>query len=389
MAHNGERFSASVAGDRTATSQHFSSLTGLFMVSSLLAVLLLPAVFGRSRDPLRQSAPETTKRLKGSGNAQDVYELELGKSIKRELAGGQQHTYELKLGADQFAQAIVEQEGIDVTVQVLGPDGKQMLEFDSEARLQGVEEVPLVAEAAGDYQLIVQSKSKGAPPGGYEIRIEELRAATERDRTLQEARRLYEEAVKERGEGKLDEALTLTEHALGIRKKLLGPDHRDVAATITYLGLLYSDEGEYAKAEPLYQQALNIFERELGPEHPNVAMVLNNLAILYRSRGEYTKAEPAIQRALAIREKALGPEHILVAQSLNSLAILYFSNSEYVKAEPLYQRALAIWEKALGPEHPDVAKPLSNLAVLYGERGEYAKAEPFYRRALAIREKAL
>jgi hypothetical protein len=31
---------------------------------------------------------------------------------------------------------VVEQKGIDVTVQVAGPDGKQILEFDSESRLE-------------------------------------------------------------------------------------------------------------------------------------------------------------------------------------------------------------------------------------------------------------
>ena len=75
--------------------------------------------------------------------------------------------------------------------QVSGPDGKQILEFDSESRLQGQEEVSLVAEVAGAFLLTVRPKLNGAPAGSYEIRIEELRAATDTDRALHEARKQY------------------------------------------------------------------------------------------------------------------------------------------------------------------------------------------------------
>src|SRR4051812_42749467 len=49
-------------------------------------------------------------------------------------------------------------------------------------------------------------------------------------------------------------------------------------------------------------------EREHGPDHPDVATSLSNLAILYRHQGRYAEAEPLHGRALAIREEALGPD---------------------------------------------------------------------------------
>ena len=77
-------------------------------------------------------------------------------------------------------KVIVEQRGIDVVVGLLGPDAKQIMEFDSEIRSQGQETVWQVAEVAGSYRLNVKAKHKGAPAGGYEIRVAELRAATEK-----------------------------------------------------------------------------------------------------------------------------------------------------------------------------------------------------------------
>jgi hypothetical protein len=89
--------------------------------------------------------------------------LEPGKAIKRELAGANSHTYQLRLSIGQFLKAIVGQQGIDVVVQVSGPDGEQIMELDSESRLQGREEVSLVAELAGAFRLIVRPKQNGAP----------------------------------------------------------------------------------------------------------------------------------------------------------------------------------------------------------------------------------
>src|SRR5262249_40223739 len=148
---------------------------------------------------------------------------------------------------------------------LIGPDGKQIMEFDSERRSRGLETVALVAETEGDFRLVVQPRQKAAPAGAYEIRIEELRAATDNDRALQEARKLFKKAIDLRNAGKYDEALPYFESALEIRERMLGPDHLDVSQAINGLALLHYYRGEYSKAEPLYQRALAIQEKALGP----------------------------------------------------------------------------------------------------------------------------
>src|SRR5215470_221887 len=185
----------------------------------------------RTGNLIRQSTQESI----GAGKGKDIHVLEPGKPIRRELAGGQQHAYQIRLDANQFLKVVVEQKGIDVVAHVSGPDGKQILEFDSESRSQGQEEVSLVAEAAGACQLTVRPKQNGAPAGSYEIRIEELRVATDTDLALHDARKQFEKALKLRDAGKFDEALPFAERALEIRERLLGTEHRDVAASIDNL----------------------------------------------------------------------------------------------------------------------------------------------------------
>src|SRR5262245_51476977 len=49
--------------------------------------------------------------------------------------------------------------------------------------------------------------------------------------------------------------------------------------------------GKYAEAVDVAKQSLGIREKMLGPEHPAVGLALNNLAALYREQGRYVEAE--------------------------------------------------------------------------------------------------
>ena len=362
-------------------------LSTLFILFNILAVASLDRALGHAHGLNRQSSSDAIQRKPGADAGEDI--LEPGRTIKRELAAGQRHVYRINLGADQFLRAIVEQDGIDVVVRLSGPDGKQITEFDSESRPRGQEPVTLVAEAAGEHRLTVEPRQKGAAAGGYEIRIEEVRTATDDDRALQEAHKLIEESLKLHRAGRFDQAVSPVERALAIRQRVLGPEDPSVAHPLNNLAQLHQDKGDYAKAEPIFIRALGIREKTLEPEHPDIARSLNHLAILYLDKGAYAKAEPLYRRSLLILEKALGPQHFMVAGILNNLGVLYRNTGDYAKAEPFFQRAVFIWEKAVGPQQPEVALALNNLARLYDYKGDYLKAEPLHQRALTIREKAL
>src|SRR5262249_45211667 len=204
--------------------------------------------------------------IQASPQAQD---LEPGKPIERELAGGQSHSYQLALADGQYAMLVVDQRGIDVEVNLFGPDGRQILAVDSEIRLSGREAVPLVAETAGRYRLDVTDKEKHAAAGQYEIRAVEVRVATDNDRNVHQARKLSSEGLRLIDENKYDEARPLIERAMEIREKILGPDHLDIADALHNLAIIWKYKGEYGKAEPLYGRAMEIWEKTLGPDHPN------------------------------------------------------------------------------------------------------------------------
>src|SRR6266852_2759637 len=76
-----------------------------------------------------------------------------------------------------------------------------------------------------------------------------------------------------------------------------------LATTLNDLAELYKTQGRLADAEPLYRRVLGIREKVLGPDHPDVGTSFNNLAVLYKTQGRFAEAEPLYRRSLGIREK--------------------------------------------------------------------------------------
>eukprot|EP00971_Amphidinium_carterae_P203829 4045261-Amphidinium_carterae.1 len=57
------------------------------------------------------------------------------------------------------------------------------------------------------------------------------------------------------------------------------------------------------------ERALRILESHYGPEHPDVAKTLTNLGTAYGSLGDAFKKRDFLERALRIQESHYGPEH--------------------------------------------------------------------------------
>ena len=133
---------------------------------------------------------------------------------------------------------------------------------------------------------------------------------------------------------------------------------------------------DYDGAEPLMRAGLEMNRKLLGPEHPEIADFLSILAVLFIDKGDYAGAELAFREALEMRRNLLGAEHPDVAKSLSNLAGLLQAKGNFAAAEPLYRDSLAMRHKLLGAEHPDVAIGLNNLASLLHAKGDYAGAEP-------------
>jgi len=114
---------------------------------------------------------------------QDNAVLQPGKTLERTIARGQVQHFSITLEQDQFLQLVVDQHGIDVVVRVTSPEGRSLGEFDSPNGNEGPEDVTVTSSTAGTYYVEVRplGQFEEEVSGRYEIRIVELRHATEQE----------------------------------------------------------------------------------------------------------------------------------------------------------------------------------------------------------------
>lgn len=146
--------------------------------------------------------------------AQDQ-KLQLGTPLERQLAAGQSHNFSVSLEENSFIQLVVEQRGIDVVVKISNPDGKDFGRFDTPNGNQGLENVSFVAPAAGTYRITVTPLNQDAGEGRYEIKIIEVREATEQE--LKSSKNM--EGIKEKG-------IALLGDAEGLMQEVRTPETR-------------------------------------------------------------------------------------------------------------------------------------------------------------------
>ncbi len=231
--------------------------------------------------------------------------------------------------------------------------------------------------------------------------------------------------------GLYDQGIEQLEQAVGIRERVLGPEHPDVAESLTLLAevqvqqkrndvaernlqralaiyrssgagheaavartsttlaLLKYDAGDIDSAEPLIRKALAIREKLFGQDHPRVAESLNDLALMMHASGRYDEGERLFRRAKGIQERVLGPEHPALATTLQNYAGLLRSTKNYERAATLFEEAIRIKRANLGHMHPSVANTLNNFGAMLHDMSEWSRAEAVYREALIIRRATL
>lgn len=163
--------------------------------------------------------------------------------------------------------------------------------------------------------------------------------------SLEAAQLLYRTGSYLCDSGQYEQAEVLLQHALTIRKKVLGEQHRDTARSFSYLAMAYQAEGRDTEVESLLQRALTIQQKVLGID-PRTARSLNCLALFYMALNDY--------------EKVGSPEYAVAVKS--SLADVYASQGKYDQAEPYYLQSLDLYQKTTGPNHPYTLNAHNGLA---------------------------
>jgi len=183
--------------------------------------------------------------------------------------------------------------------------------------------------------------------------------------------------------GKFDEADGLLRSALDRRKSLFGADSREVAESLTALGLLRSDQAHLEEAEQLVRDGLEMARRHLPPNHPALAKASLAYGKVLAQRGFYDRAIDALNEAVRL-QSAPGVAPADLATSLSMLADAHYSAGHYDVCRSLYTRVLDMHRQIYDSRHPLIADDLGSLAAVERDLGFYSEAEQLDRQALDI-----
>jgi CHAT domain-containing protein/Tfp pilus assembly protein PilF len=320
----------------------------------------------------------STSERAAAPNAQESISLEPDKPVERELSGGQSHSYKITMISGQYLHVVVAQRGIDVAVTTLTPDGKKIIELNSDPLIEGAETMSVIAEAPGAYLIEVRSPEKTARTGRYEIKVEELRTATARDKYRVAGELVCREAGRLQGGTLEDKRKSIEKYHEALDSYRRASDRNGEAQTLNNIGEVYWLLGELRKALEKYNEALPI-SRAAG-DRRGEARTLHNIGQAHWSLGEMEKALEKYNEALLIR-RAVGDRNG-EAQTLHNIGQDYWSQGNMRKALEKYNEALPI-RRTVGDRKGE-AFTLNNIGVVYWSQGEMRKALEKYNETLPI-----
>ncbi|EPX60673.1 hypothetical protein D187_001322 [Cystobacter fuscus DSM 2262] len=178
--------------------------------------------------------------------------------------------------------------------------------------------------------------------------------------------------------------LSANERALDIRRKILGPEHTDVATSLVDVAGALHALGRLDEALEYYQRALRIAEAAEEPVPYQLINPLSGIGEVLLTQGKRAESLSYLQRALALAEKNEADEIWALSTVVEDLGDWYLKGGQHRQALQYYQRALALDEKRLSARHPALFGPLMGVAECQLALHAPAAARAALERALTL-----
>ena len=333
--------------------------------------------------------------------------------IEGSLRGGQRRSFPITLNRRDYVHLVVEQQGIDLVLHWIVPDGRHTVSVDSPTGSRGPEHLRHIAEQAGSHRVELTPLSDQAPAGRFRLEVRQLRQATAEDeqrirarssflhaeaqRTAPEAIELYGEALRlwlrlgetfeairtlrRRGQAlaRRDEqnlALADFDRALAMARSL--GDSVQIIDLSNLYGRTLRRLGQLDTAVAAYREVWRLAAESKDLE--GQAAALNNLAAVDHFRGRAETALLRYHQALDIWRRL--ENRTQAAITLGNIGASYNLAARLDEALDALGEALAI-RRAAGNERA-VASLSTEMGWAHYRRGRPEAALPFYRQAIAL-----
>jgi non-specific serine/threonine protein kinase/serine/threonine-protein kinase len=173
----------------------------------------------------------------------------------------------------------------------------------------------------------------------------------------------------------------LLTRAVDIRRRVLGPEHRDTLASMDELGMVFNIESRYPEAEKLNREVFEVRRRVLGPQNLDTLTSMLHLAKALYAEGRYSEAEKWERHVLDVHQRVLGLNNLDTVLTMQLLAATLEREGRYAEAEKMDLQVVDLKRSVQGPDHPSTLLATSSLGWVLYQEGRYAEAEKFLREA--------
>lgn len=219
-------------------------------------------------------------------------------------------------------------------------------------------------QAAGEAITAMELLDRGA------ARVVELEDVPDTASLLETLAKLYEEL------NLYPKAFPLRERVLRIHQQTHGPLSEPMANAYNALGINLAYRGDYARAANFFLESTRVWREVANPPYPRLSDSLSNLGLIQQDLGNYAKALEYYQEGFAIEQIGIKSDLDRAKSFLvENFALLYQDLGDYQQAEQMYRAQLAIRKKVLPADHLLVRYSESTLGEVLYAKGAFAEAE--------------
>ncbi|MEM8997400.1 MAG: tetratricopeptide repeat protein, partial [Acidobacteriota bacterium] len=154
-----------------------------------------------------------------------------------------------------------------------------------------------------------------------------------------------------RWQGQLDEAVRVLHSVLERQERAEPPMPDEVGRTLSALGSLLTDLGDFAAAEEAVNRSVDLQLGLFGPEHRRTLLSRFSRARLWQRLGD-DRGGPELEQLLALGEPVFGADSTYVASVLHELGAAAAASGDVGTARSLLSRAVDIRRRKLSATHP-------------------------------------
>src|SRR6266498_1848233 len=171
-------------GGKTMNQAIGEPVTGVTPAILRFSIIKAPTL--KARNMWMAVAAATLLWTPAPARAQEPTALVAGLNVERTLGPRENHVYTINLQEGAAVIGEADQHGVDLVIDILGPDGKAVRAVDSSNGAEGPEPIDVTAFKTGLYKLVIRTLDAKAEPGKYMMKIDRVLTIEENGQRLAE-----------------------------------------------------------------------------------------------------------------------------------------------------------------------------------------------------------